>query len=79
VQYKTAVLVTLNNICQGEVYDHLCGGFAHYSTDGLWLAPHFEKMLYDNALLIELMTGVHKETNSDLFKQRISETITWIL
>ena len=44
--------------CKGGIYDHLGGGFARYSTDVDWLVPHFEKMLYDNALLIELMTEV---------------------
>ena len=77
--YKSAVLITLDNMCQGGIYDHLSGGFARYSTDEYWLAPHFEKMLYDNALLIELMTDVHKETKSSLYMQRIYETITWLL
>ena len=49
---------TLANICQGGIYDHLGGGFARYSVDERWLVPHFEKMLYDNALLIDLMTEV---------------------
>ena len=48
---KHAVDITLANICQGGIYDHLGGGFARYSVDERWLAPHFEKMLYDNALL----------------------------
>ena len=51
-----AVRVTLRNICQGGIYDHLGGGFARYSVDDRWLVPHFEKMLYDNAQLVELMT-----------------------
>jgi uncharacterized protein YyaL (SSP411 family) len=49
---RQAVLVTLDHIAQGGIYDHLGGGFARYSTDRHWLAPHFEKMLYDNALLV---------------------------
>ena len=77
--YRSAVLITLDSMCQGGIYDHLSGGFARYSTDEYWLAPHFEKMLYDNALLIELMTDVHKETKSSLYMQRIYETITWLL
>ncbi len=48
---KAAVVKTLERICQGGIYDHLGGGFARYSVDEFWLAPHFEKMLYDNALL----------------------------
>ena len=52
---------TLANICQGGIYDHLGGGFARYSVDERWLVPHFEKMLYDNALLIDLMCEVYRE------------------
>ncbi|MEQ1671882.1 MAG: DUF255 domain-containing protein, partial [Hyphomicrobium sp.] len=53
---RDAVLNTLTHICQGGIYDHLGGGFARYSVDERWLVPHFEKMLYDNALLIDLLT-----------------------
>lgn len=77
--YKGAVMITLDNICQGGIYDHLSGGFARYSTDEYWLAPHFEKMLYDNAQLIDLMCDVWKETHSQLYQQRITETINWLI
>jgi uncharacterized protein YyaL (SSP411 family) len=69
---------TLLHICQGGIYDHLGGGFARYSVDERWLVPHFEKMLYDNALLIEMMTEVWKETQSERLKARVSETIGWL-
>ena len=69
---------TLLHICQGGIYDHIGGGFSRYSTDERWLVPHFEKMLYDNALLIELMTEVWKETQSERLQARVSETIAWI-
>ena len=69
---------TLVHICQGGIYDHIGGGFSRYSTDERWLVPHFEKMLYDNALLIELMTEVWKETQSDRLHTRVSETIGWL-
>ncbi len=75
---KNQTLVTLQNICQGGIYDHLGGGFARYSVDARWLAPHFEKMLYDNAQLIDLMTTVWQATGDDLFRIRIEETINWI-
>ncbi|MBY0560642.1 thioredoxin domain-containing protein [Hyphomicrobium sp.] len=75
---KDAVVTTLRHICQGGIYDHLGGGFARYSVDELWLVPHFEKMLYDNALLIDLMTEVWRETQEPLFKIRIAETIAWL-
>lgn len=77
-QYANAVRLTLDGICQGGIYDHLGGGFARYSTDEKWLAPHFEKMLYDNALLIDLMCDVWIETNSALYQARIRETIEWL-
>lgn len=75
---KQAVITTLRNICQGGIYDHLGGGFARYSVDPFWLVPHFEKMLYDNALLIDLMTEVWRETQEPLFKIRIAETVAWL-
>jgi len=78
-EFRDAVTLTLDHICQGGIYDHLAGGFSRYSTDEVWLAPHFEKMLYDNALLIELMAEVHKDTGSTLYETRIRETIAWIL
>jgi uncharacterized protein len=73
-----AVDVTLANICQGGIYDHVGGGFARYSVDDRWLVPHFEKMLYDNALLVDLMTEVYRETGSELYKARIEETVAWL-
>jgi uncharacterized protein YyaL (SSP411 family) len=73
-----AVDVTLTNICQGGIYDHLGGGFARYSVDERWLVPHFEKMLYDNALLLDLLTEVYRETGNELYKARIEETVTWL-
>lgn len=79
VMFKEAVVLTLDHICQGGIYDHLGGGFARYSTDEKWLAPHFEKMLYDNALLIELLCDVYQTTQSPLYAQRVDETINWLL
>ncbi len=73
-----AVEKTLAHICQGGIYDHIGGGFARYSVDELWLVPHFEKMLYDNALLIDLMTDVFRETQNPLFEARIRETVGWL-
>ncbi len=77
-QARQAVENTLTHICQGGIYDHLGGGFARYSVDARWLVPHFEKMLYDNALLIDLMCEVYRETRNPLFAARIEETIDWI-
>lgn len=72
------VLKTLTHIGQGGIYDHLGGGFARYSVDAEWLVPHFEKMLYDNALLIDLMTHAWRESQQNLFKARIEETVDWL-
>jgi uncharacterized protein YyaL (SSP411 family) len=76
--YRDAVLRTLTTICQGGIYDHLGGGFARYSVDARWLAPHFEKMLYDNAELIDLLTLVWQELRDPLYAQRVAETIGWL-
>ena len=75
---REAVLSTLEKMSQGGIYDHLGGGYARYSTDARWLVPHFEKMLYDNAQLIDLLTAAWKETRSPLFAARVRETIDWI-
>ncbi len=77
--YRDAVALTLDRMSQGGIYDHLGGGFARYSTDPVWLAPHFEKMLYDNAQLIDLLTLVWQETASPLYAQRVAETVDWLL
>ena len=74
-----AVNLTLTHIAQGGIYDHLGGGFSRYSVDDRWLVPHFEKMLYDNAQLIELMTESWRESKSPLYAQRIAETVDWLL
>jgi len=74
-----AVTVTLDRMCQGGIYDHLGGGFARYATDSEWKIPHFEKMLYDNAQLIDLLVLVWQETKSPLYRARIVETCDWVL
>ncbi len=76
--FRYAVTVTLDRMCQGGIYDHLGGGFARYATDARWLVPHFEKMLYDNAALVDLMTHLWQETKSRLYAMRIAETIDWL-
>jgi len=72
-----AVVFALERICEGGIYDHLGGGFARYAVDARWLVPHFEKMLYDNAQLIELLTAAWQATRRPLFAARIAETIAW--
>ncbi len=78
-RYRDAVLVTLARMCEGGIYDHLGGGFARYSTDAVWLVPHFEKMLYDNAQLLELLAAAWQATREPLFAQRARETVGWVL
>ncbi len=74
-----AVQLSLDQMAQGGIYDHVGGGYARYATDAAWLVPHFEKMLYDNALLVDLMTQVWQHTGSSLYAARIRETVGWTL
>ncbi len=75
---RRAVDLTLTRMCQGGIYDHLGGGFARYAVDDRWLVPHFEKMLYDNAQILDLITEVWKETRNPLYAERASETVAWL-
>ncbi|MFG1461870.1 thioredoxin domain-containing protein [Xanthobacter sp. DSM 24535] len=76
---RDAVLLTLDRMSQGGIYDHLGGGYSRYSTDNAWLVPHFEKMLYDNAQLVELLTWAWQETGNPLYAMRVAETVTFLL
>lgn len=69
---------TLNRISEGGIYDHLAGGYSRYSVDDKWLVPHFEKMLYDNAQLLELLALVWARTGNELFRTRAQETVGWL-
>jgi len=73
------VVNTLEKMARGGVYDQIGGGFHRYSTDNHWLVPHFEKMLYDNALLARLYLRAYKITASPLFKRIVEETIDYVL
>ena len=77
-EHRAAVTTALTHMCEGGIYDHLGGGFARYSVDADWLVPHFEKMLYDNALLIDRLTEAWTETRDPLYATRVGETIDWI-
>ncbi len=74
-----AVLLALDRMSDGGLYDHLGGGYARYSTDAVWLAPHFEKMLYDNAQLLDLLATAWQETRKPLYAERAVETVDWLL
>jgi uncharacterized protein YyaL (SSP411 family) len=80
---------SLDRMCEGGIYDHLGGGFSRYSVDERWLVPHFEKMLYDNAQLLELLALAHIRSKNGvashaygsrkpLFRQRARETVEWL-
>ncbi|MBO0758527.1 MAG: thioredoxin domain-containing protein, partial [Bradyrhizobiaceae bacterium] len=73
------VELTLARICDGGIYDHLGGGFSRYSVDEKWLVPHFEKMLYDNAQLLELLALAHVRSGNALFRERARETVDWLM
>jgi len=77
-RYFAAVEITLDHICEGGIYDHLGGGFARYSVDERWLVPHFEKMLYDNAQLLELVAIAYRRTGKELYRRRAHETVGWL-
>ena len=77
-RYFAAVEITLDHICEGGIYDHLGGGFSRYSVDERWLVPHFEKMLYDNAQLLELLAIAHRRSGKLLYHRRAQETVEWL-
>jgi len=69
---------SLERMSEGGIYDHLGGGFSRYSVDERWLVPHFEKMLYDNAQLLELLALAWQRSGTPLFKTRARETVEWL-
>ena len=74
-----AVTLTLDKMAAGGIYDHLGGGFHRYSTDAMWLAPHFEKMLYDNALLVPAYLEAYQTTGNDEYARIARETLDYTL
>ena len=72
------VKLTLYKMAWGGIYDQIGGGFARYSTDEEWFAPHFEKMLYDNAQLLSLYSEAYAVTQDELYKQVVYETVEWL-
>jgi uncharacterized protein YyaL (SSP411 family) len=76
---RDALHLMLQRMSQGGIYDHLGGGYARYATDAIWLVPHFEKMLYDNAQLLELLAFAHADRPSALYAQRAAETVGWMI
>ena len=70
--------LSIDKLIEGGIYDQVGGGFARYSTDTEWLAPHFEKMLYDNALLVAVLSEAFQLTKKERYKEVIDETIKFI-
>ena len=70
--------LTLLEMAKGGIYDQLGGGFARYSVDDRWFAPHFEKMLYDNGQLVSLYSEAYQLTKIDLYKDIVYETVNWL-
>jgi uncharacterized protein YyaL (SSP411 family) len=73
-----ALHLLLQRMSQGGIYDHLGGGYARYATDAIWLVPHFEKMLYDNAQLLELLAFAQADAPDALYAARAAETVGWL-
>lgn len=75
---RQACGITLQKMAFGGIYDHMGGGFARYSVDGMWHVPHFEKMLYDNAQLVSLYSEAYQYQPNELFKNVVYETLAWV-
>ncbi|HEX3588130.1 MAG TPA: thioredoxin domain-containing protein [Pseudonocardiaceae bacterium] len=73
------VNLTAEGMARGGIYDQLAGGFARYSVDEAWVVPHFEKMLYDNALLLRAYAHLHRRTGSRLARRVTEETARFLL
>ena len=77
-KYYDALKSLMSNVCSRGLYDHLLGGIARYSTDDRWIAPHFEKMLYDNILFVNLLGQFYLEEPNEYFKDKIIQTVEFI-
>lgn len=79
ISFLLAAQKALNGMARGGIYDQVGGGFARYSTDAHWLVPHFEKMLYDNALLASLYAEAFQITQEPLYLETVKGTLDFIL
>jgi uncharacterized protein len=73
-----ATTLTLDKMANGGIYDQIGGGFARYSVDAYWKAPHFEKMLYDNAQLVSLYSFAYQQSRDPEYKRIVSETLEFL-
>jgi uncharacterized protein YyaL (SSP411 family) len=78
-KFRDFVFFTADRMASGGIHDHLGGGFARYSTDQKWLVPHFEKMLYDNALLAQLFAEIYQVTSDMKYLEVLKKTIKYVL
>lgn len=79
IEIRKQVILTLDKMAAGGIYDHLGGGFARYSTDAEWKVPHFEKMLYDNAQLISLYASAYAFTGNKSYLHVVEETMEFVV
>lgn len=77
-KFYDAVKILLNNVCSRGLYDHLLGGIARYSTDDRWIAPHFEKMLYDNILFINLLGQFYLQEPNEYYEEKLIQTVEFV-
>jgi len=77
-KFYDAVKILLNNVCSRGLYDHLLGGIARYSTDDRWIVPHFEKMLYDNILFINLLGQFYLQEPNEYYKEKLIQTVEFV-
>jgi hypothetical protein len=78
-RFSSFVAFTADKMAAGGIHDQLGGGFARYSTDQKWLIPHFEKMLYDNALLVQLYCELYQITKQEKYVQTVRKTLDFVL
>jgi uncharacterized protein YyaL (SSP411 family) len=77
-ELDAVVQATLDHMARGGIYDHLGGGFHRYSTERTWAVPHFEKMLYDNAQLLEVYARAYRETKKPHYRRVLEETVAFV-
>ncbi|MDP8888085.1 MAG: thioredoxin domain-containing protein [Thermoproteota archaeon] len=78
-RFRDFVIFTADKMAEGGIHDHLGGGFARYATDQKWLVPHFEKMLYDNALLSQIYAELYQITKSESYLQITCKTLDYVI
>ncbi|MEE8438462.1 MAG: thioredoxin domain-containing protein [Micropepsaceae bacterium] len=77
-QFAQIVMTSLDSMSRGGIYDHVGGGFARYAVDERWILPHFEKMLYDNAQFIEMLTLIWQTGRNPTFRNRVEGIVEWL-